>query len=106
MTGDERTDAERFDAAVMVAIGELVTVVGLPQPDGTMRPRVQAADEPLVSLDRVPAEAFRAACEAIAQLGIALSHSVPGGAPIVSVEDGLAALTRPPMPAPTAGWAG
>jgi hypothetical protein len=96
------TDAERLESAVMVAIGELVTVVGLPQRDGTTMPRVHATAEPLVNLDRVPAEAFHAACEAIIHLGIALSHSRHGGdaVPVVSVEAGLAAMT-----APTVRWA-
>jgi hypothetical protein len=101
-TGADLTDAQRLETAVMVAIGELVAVVGLPQPDGAMTPRVTATNEPLVHLDRVPAEAFRAACEAILHLGTALAHCQPEDLPAVSVEDGLAAMARP---APTAGWA-
>lgn len=88
------TAATRLEAALQTACDALMEVVGFP---------VDAADEfgerfpvsgSLVAHDEVPDVAWRAAIAALTYTLTGCDVMDPESASVVSVEDGLAALTR------------
>lgn len=102
---DDRPDHERLELALQECAVILRRVIGLPQRDGSSTPRVQVDPPPLVDAhDGVSCTAHLAACNALECVGFALGvldpdPDLPG---MMTVEQGLAALTA--KPAPTAGW--
>jgi len=99
-TGDlfdeERTDSERLEHAMHECAIILRAAVGLQDPAANpdaLTPRVQVDADPVVSLEAVSLSAFLAACNALQCLAFGLSVMDLDTPTIVTVEQGLAAIT-------------
>lgn len=91
------TAAERLEAALLDAAEALMEVVGVPVEEGdSFRPR-NPVNGPLVDRGEVPDCAWRAAVYGLDVIALGLGVLDPE-ASIVSVEDGLAAMTRDAPP--------
>lgn len=102
---DERTDSDRLQGALQHAAETLREVVGLPQRDGQHGPRVRVDAAPLIDRERVSFSAHVAACNALECIGLGLGVLDLDAPSLISVEDGLAAMTAAASrAAPTAGW--
>jgi len=91
---DDRTDAERLNDALTDGALAVASVVGLPSHDAR-EDRIRLHCD-LVDRDRVPELAWKAACMAVDYLTVAMGVLADGAA--ISVEDGLAAMTRKDPP--------
>jgi hypothetical protein len=91
---DDRPDPERFELGVHAALAPLIKLVGLPPMPDRTGPRVQIDVVPMIDRDQVSFSAHIAVCNAIECLGLALTFSDPTAPELVSVEDGLAAMSE------------